>query len=234
MDDLFGDEEGDNMPGNIDDIKKKVEQIKDGTYVEPPKVKPIEKNEEKKDADKEIPTEDDLFKFIEANNQKEEIKFPEGNELSQIESKFKKIKVSEKRTDSFPPEQLDNLGSYGIFYCYQNNPASKEKCEPEKTICPNCMKKTQKLYGLKPHYLINSKGRVCTYKRGKIYCKGKFSKFEDDYYKGKNNVNIKYFYNYVCGHSGQCESCKSLTEKMDNYFSPDLMKKLKERDNGLN
>ena len=98
-------------------------------------------------------------------------------------------------------------------------------------MCPNCMKNTQKKYGLKPHYLINSKGRVCTYKRGKMYCKGKFRKLELD---NGQNKGIKYSYNYVCGHLGQCDSCKSLTKLMDKYFGGELMKKLVERDKNMN
>lgn len=233
MDELFGNEE-DNNQGNIDDLKEKANQIKEGNYVEEPKVEIPDKKEEKKEEDEEAPTEQDLFKIIADNDQKEEKIFPEGKELSQIKSQFKKINLSEKRTDAVPEDQLKNLGSYGIFYCYQNNPATGQKCEPEKLICPNCMKNTQKIYGLKPHYLINSMGRVCSYKKGKIFCKGKFSKLEDDYYNDKNKTQIKYCYNYVCGHSGQCESCKSLTEKMKNYLDSGLLEKLKERDKGLN
>ena len=212
-DDVFGGE--DDEPKNVDEVREQINQ-KENQPDEGPKVedsKKEEKKEEKNDDDEKAPD--------------------EGKEFNKLECYFKKIKIpSKKRTENVPEDQLKNLNeSYGIFFCYQTNPATKCKCEPEKLICPNCMKNTQKIYGLKPHYLINSMGRVCTYKKGKIFCKGKFSKIEDDYYK-KNN--IKYSYNYVCGHSGQCESCQNLTEKMENYFDPNLMKKLKERDNGLN
>ncbi len=61
-----------------------------------------------------------------------------------------------------------------------------------------------------------------------MYCKGKFSKLDE------KNKGIKYSYNYVCGHSGQCDSCKSLTHIMDKYFDPALMKKLVERDKSMN
>ena len=95
MDDLFGNEE-DNNQGNIDDLKEKANQIKEGNYVEEPKVEIPDKKEEKKEEDEEAPTEQDLFKIIADNDQKEEKIFPEGKELSQIESQFKKINLSEK------------------------------------------------------------------------------------------------------------------------------------------
>ena len=232
-DDVFGGE--DDGPKDIDEVREHLEQ-NENQPDEGPKVedsKKEEKKEEKNNDDEKAPDEEDIFNMIRDNDQKKEKIFPEGKEFNKLECYFKKIKIpSKKRTENVPEDQLKNLNeSYGIFFCYQTNPATKCKCEPEKLICPNCMKNTQKIYGLKSHYLINSMGRVCTYKKGKIFCKGKFSKIEDDYYKTNN---IKYCYNYVCGHSGQCESCQNLTEKMENYFDPNLMKKLKERDNGLN
>ena len=63
-----------------------------------------------------------------------------------------------------------------------------------------------------------------------MYCKGIFTRIEDDKIEANK---IKYSINYVCGHSGQCDSCKSLTQKMEKYFGPTLFKKLKERDNRL-
>ena len=170
----------------------------------------------------------DILKLIEANAQKQEQVFPEGNELKKLECYFKKITIPKINRDLFPPDIINNFNeSYGIFFCSKINQITNDKCEPEKEICANCMKNTQKMYGLKPHYLINSKGRVCTYKNKKIYCLGKFSRIEDD---NKEKNKIKYSINYVCGHSGQCDSCKSLTKYMEKYFGNTLFKKLKDRD----
>ena len=89
------------------------------------------------------------------------------------------------------------------------------------------MKLNQKYYGLRPNYLVNDKGRICTFKNNKIYCKGKLTK---EVFIG----SIKYTYDYVCGHSGQCKSCQELTQVMNKYFDPDLLKKLSKRDVRIN
>ena len=85
------------------------------------------------------------------------------------------------------------------------------------------MKKNQEMYGLKENYLINDRGRICTFKNGKIYCKGKLSKVEN-----LNGIDYSFF--YECGHPRQCEACKRLTKAMDKYFDNDLLAKLRKRD----
>ena len=189
-------------------------------------------DEEKKiPGNPDVPEDDDLIEIIKKNSQKEEVVFPEGEDFNHIECFLKKIKLPEINKEQFKPEVIKNFNeSYGIFFCDKKNSITNENCEPEKEICPTCMENTQKMYGLKPHYLINSKGRVCTYKKNKIYCLGKFSRMEDD---NKEKNKIMYSINYVCGHSGQCNSCKSMTEKMEKYFGSELMKKLQKRDKKL-
>ena len=97
----------------------------------------------------DIPDEQDLFKMIEANAQKEEKIFKEGNtQENTLICFFKKIDVSKKKTDLIPPEQLKNLNeSFGLFYCYQKNPVTGVDCEPGNLMCPKCMQNSQKLYG---------------------------------------------------------------------------------------
>ena len=91
--------------------------------------------------------------------------------------------------------------------------------------------KNSKLYNLKPHYLINSQGRICTYKNKKIYCLGKLHRIESETKSKDDKKNeIHYSIDYSCGHTGQCEPCKNLTKIMDKYFDPNLMKKLIKRD----
>ena len=173
----------------------------------------------------------DIHKIIEDNSQKQEKVFPDGNEFNRFQCNFKKIEIPKINKDLFSPDIIKTFNDkYGIFFCNKTNPITNGKCEPEKEICPDCMKNTQKMYGLKPHYLINSMGRVCTYKKQKMYCLGKLSRIEDD---NKETNKIKYSINYVCGHSGQCDSCKSMTKKMEKYFEPNLYNKLKQRDNKL-
>ena len=156
----------------------------------------------------------------------EEIEINDGNDFKQIKSYFKNIKIPNPSDNqvSNPPENY--VDSYGLFLCYKNNDITNKICEPGKEICLKCIKKAQKMYGLKPQYLINSMGRVCTYKNKKMYCRGKFCRIE---FKNK----IQYHIDFVCGHSGQCDSCKSLTQYMKGYFGEDLMNKLKKRDEAL-
>ena len=63
MDELFGNEE-DNNQGNIDDLKEKANQIKEGNYVEEPKVEIPDKKEEKskEDSAKEEKSKEDTGK----------------------------------------------------------------------------------------------------------------------------------------------------------------------------
>jgi hypothetical protein len=173
--------------------------------------------EEKKDTKKE--KEDNRNKKI-----KEVI---EEDKLDKLISYFKKIKnpeIKDLDTNDYDKE-------YGWFHCGKQNEANGGTCELGKEICPNCMKKTQELYKLKSHYLINSNGRICTYKKNKIYCLGKMTRVASET-KSKENkeIGINYSISYTCGHTGQCQPCKNLTNIMDKYFSPNLMKKLKKRD----
>ena len=167
----------------------------------------------------EKPKEDDRNKKI-----KEVI---EEDKLDKIISYFKKIKNPEIKDI----KQNDYDKDYGWFHCGKQNEANGSTCELGKEICPNCMKKTQELYKLKSHYLINSNGRICTYKKNKIYCLCKLTRIASET-KSKENkeIGINYSISYTCGHTGQCEPCKNLTTIMDKYFSPNLMKKLKKRD----
>jgi len=161
-------------------------------------------------------------------NKDEKIKeIIEEDKLGEIISYFKKIKNSEN--PNINKNGYDK--KYGWFYCGKQNEANGSTCEPGKEICPNCMKKTQELYKLKPHYLINSNGRICTYKKNKIYCLCKLTRFElNSKSKDDKQNGINYSITYTCGHTGQCEPCKHLTSIMDKYFDSNLMKKLKKRD----
>lgn len=141
-----------------------------------------------------------------------------------VRCNFKKLKFK-KNDVPLTSEELNKFGgSYGMFYC-EKEYIGEFKCSPENNLsCPSCMKLNQKYYGLNSKYLINHRGKVCTLKNNKIYCKSKLRKEE------KSEINgITYSFNYVCGHSGQCDGCKRLTEFVDKYYSPKLLEKLRNK-----
>ena len=152
------------------------------------------------------------------------------DKVNSLISYFKKInipKIDKINTDNFDAK-------YGWFYCGQTNEANGNKCELGKEICPKCMKRTQNIYKLKPHYLINSNGRICTYKNNEIYCLGKLQRIDSETKskEGKKS-EIDYCIDYTCGHTGQCEPCKNLTQIIDKYYDANLIRQLKKRDESL-
>ena len=170
-----------------------------------------EKNEKKEDKKDIIPYEDKiLFNCTYA-------RFPDRKLFEYNE---------EERKNIFTENELYNYTTYGIFYCEKNNTATGEQCLYGKLICPNCMKLTQKMHKLRPNYLINDAGRLCTLKRNKICCGGKFNGiFKKD--------GIDYNFYYKCGHSGQCNSCNRLNQVFEKYYDAELLKKLRNRDKKL-
>ena len=155
----------------------------------------------------------------------EEKEFSEENELIIIKCYFKDIKL--KRHDNLftEAERKKFNKSYNLFFCDADikNNITGVYCEPEKICCLNCMKNNQKMYGLKPNYLINSMGRVCKYKNNKIYCKGELIRSEI-------KDGIDYYFNFTCRPGMQCYSCQELTKYMDKYYGEKLMNILKNRD----
>ena len=170
-----------------------------------------EKNEKKEDKKDIIPYEDKiLFNCTYA-------RFPDRKLFEYNE---------EERKNIFTENELYNYTTYGIFYCEKNNTATGEQCLYGKLICPNCMKLTQKMHKLRPNYLINDAGRLCTLKRNKICCGGKFNGI----FK-KNGIDYNFY--YKCGHSGQCNSCNRLNQVFEKYYDAELLKKLRNRDKKL-
>lgn len=235
-----------NLINDIDkDIEEKVEEENSQTKEEEKLPEKDSKNEPSEDTIKKeessietkkndenikgiIPEEEKDIKKKKIDDRNERIKMViVDDKFNTIISYFKKIKNPE-----IPDIKEDNYNkNYGWFNCGKKNEANGSICELGKDICPNCMKKTQKIYKLKPHYLINSNGRICTYKKNKIYCLGKLTRVESETKSKENEQNgIKYSISYTCGHTGQCEPCKNLTSIMDKYFDANLMKKLKKRD----
>ena len=202
-------EEKEETKDKSNDEKKENDSTENTNQVEPPKDKDKELEEEMKKRRKTVIKEDKVNTLI---------------------SYFKKINIPEIdkiNTDNFESQ-------YGWFYCGQTNEANGNKCELGKEICPKCMKRTQNIYKLKPHYLINSNGRICTYKNNEIYCLGKLQRIESETKskEGKKS-EIDYCIDYTCGHTGQCEPCKNLTQIIDKYYDANLIRKLKKRDESL-
>ena len=153
-------------------------------------------------------------------------KYPDENSYNRISSHFKKIKLVEnsKMEQIFDSKEMDHyVETYGIFYCEQNNEIDGETCQPEKLFCKKCTSNIQKLYNLRPNYLINDRLRICTFKRNRIYCNGKFSKIEK-----KDGIDYSYFYR--CGHSGYCDACQRINKYIDKYFDSKLLENLRKRD----
>ena len=225
--------EDDNIDINLDDDMQKKEEETKKESEDTTKAEKNEKEETKIKPNDEK-NKDDIIQgeLPKDKDSEEEMKKRKKNVIKEdkvdtLISYFKKInipKIENKNMDNFDIH-------YGWFYCGQTNEASGNKCELGKEICPKCMKRTQKIYNLKPHYLINSNGRICTYKNNKIYCLAKLQRIESEI-KSKENqkAEIDYSIDYTCGHTGQCDPCKNLTSIMDKYFGANLMKKLKKRD----
>ena len=157
-------------------------------------------------------------------------KFPDENLCNRVISYIKKIKLVEnsKREEIFSKEDLENYNeSYGIFYCDKNNGIDGQCCQPEQLFCIKCMKNNQKMYNLRWDYFINDKARLCSFKKNKVYCNGRYKKAD-------KIDGIDYVYFYVCGHSGQCEPCSRLNKVIDKYLDPQQLEKLRKRDEKMN
>ena len=158
----------------------------------------------------------------EENKNEKDIIYNE-NELIKFKNYFKKIKVG-FHEELFSKDDIKyNLQESNLFFCGEKNDITGLNCEKGNEICPSCMKKNQKLYGLKAHYLINAAGRVCTYRNNKLYCLCKYNRNEDKF-------GFEYSIIYICGQKQQCEPCKNLNKYINRYFSQKLMNNLKKRD----
>ena len=178
-----------------------------------------EKKEDKKEDKKEEAIDENEKKKLEEKKKRLE---DEDNFFEPVNYFKNKIDI-----DHFSDQEINNLiditkSSYRLFFCDKSNGLGGN-CMGYQICCPDCMKKNQKLYGLRKHYLINDKRSFCTFKNNSIYCKGKFKKIV------KQN-GIEYSLLYVCGHSGQCDACKRLTKVMDKYYDSNLLEKLRKRD----
>lgn len=112
---------------------------------------------------------------------------------------------------------------YDIFYCYNDNLVNNKICSPGNELCPVCMKINQEYHKLKKHYLINAAGRVCTYKRKKMYCLCNFQRI----IKKENKIFCP---DLVCFNNDICKPCQDINNIIHFYFGRNLINKLKKRD----
>ena len=113
--------------------------------------------------------------------------------------------------------------SYLLFYCKQINGVNNKLCYPGNEMCKTCMKINQKLHKLKKHYLINSAGRACTYRRQKVHCLCHFQRYID-------KENKLFCPDLICFNNDICKPCLEMNKLLNKYLEPELIDKLKKRD----
>jgi hypothetical protein len=137
--------------------------------------------------------------------------------------------VSENNDSILVIDKNDYNSKYDLYFCGKNNNINcscckNKKCSPNGELCINCMKRNQKLHGLKKHYLINKKGKACKYSKGSFHCYTTYESIEKDnggnFYKKQN----------ICKGDFTCEACKNITKIMNFYLPAEIIKKLIERD----
>ena len=146
--------------------------------------------------------------------------------INPFKNNFKSIIVSQEKKNIL--NKYDNYkgalhNEYDIFYCYNDNRVNNKICSPGNELCPTCMKINQEYHRLKKHYLINAAGRVCTYKRKKIYCLCHFQTF----IKKENQLFCP---DLVCFNNNICKPCMDINKIIDLYLNKNLMNKLQKRD----
>ena len=113
-----------------------------------------------------------------------------------------------------------------IFYCKSDNGINEKKCFVYNELCKNCQMLNQAYHKLKRNYLLNSAGRVCTYKKGKMFCLGEFQRVLED-------NNIIFLLNLTCNGKIQCKPCQRMEQNIEKYFDPDVYRAIKKRDEKL-
>ena len=115
---------------------------------------------------------------------------------------------------------------YDIFFCQKKNNINDKECSVSNELCKECQKLNQAYHKLKKNYLLNSAGRVCTYRKGKIVCLWKFQRILSE-------KNINYILDLTCNGKIQCEPCKRMQENMEKYYDPALKEAILRRDQKL-
>ena len=154
----------------------------------------------------------------------------ENNFLSQEDKDKKEVDnsiVNDEKFGNFFHKDED------LFYCeIEDNHIDGLCCLKENEFCLNCQRLNQKYHKLKPNYLINGAGRVCTYRKGKIFCLGKFERVKKEAImggKGKES-EIVYLIKLTCNGKIQCKPCERMQQFMKKYYEPEMVEQLLKRD----
>ena len=113
-----------------------------------------------------------------------------------------------------------------MFYCNKKNEINGKVCCVFNELCRNCQMLNQAYHKLKKNYLLNSAGRVCTYRKGKMFCLGSFQRVYSE-------NNIDYLVDLTCNGKVQCEPCQRMQENMEKYYGSTLCKAIIKRDERL-
>ena len=229
--DLVMDEENtepqkEETPGKNEVVMGELESKGEETKEKQKEDKKEDKKENKKE-DKEEKGKDAVDLVITKDKKELDLQPAEKQLNVKVENHFKRIKLVQDKSLFDKDFLKNNLNSYQYFSCYKKNPATGDECACEKLSCPECMKNNQKMYNLRWDYFINDKARLCSFKKNKVYCNGRYKKVD-------KIDGIEYSYFYVCGHSGQCEPCSRLNQVIDKYLDPKQLEKLRKRDEKMN
>lgn len=145
------------------------------------------------------------------------------NEMNSFKNYFKENKVPINISKIQSDSKRILIKKYDIFYCYQNNNINNKKCEPGNELCPTCMKINQEYHKLKKHYLINSAGRVCTYRKNKVHCLCHFQRFI-------KKEDKSFCPDLICYNNDICKPCYDIHKLIHFYLDEKLINKLKKRD----
>ena len=150
------------------------------------------------------------------------------NLFEQFVNKFKENDNNDKNNQTLKNEKFKKFyhEEHDIFYCNKKNGINGKDCYVYNELCKECQRINQEYHKLKKNYLINGAGRVCTYRKGKMYCLGQFQRVHSE-----NNIN--YINDFICNGKFQCEPCKRMQENMKQYYEPSLYKALLNRDSKL-
>ncbi len=159
-----------------------------------------------------------------------EIKYKNENKFIAFEDNFNEEhnKKNNKNNQILKDKKIQQFynDEYDIFFCKQKNNINEKECSINNELCKQCQEYNQAYHKLKKNYLLNSAGRVCTFRKGKMLCLGKFQRVLSE-------KTINYLLDLTCNGIIQCEPCKRIEENMEKYYEPALKEAILRRDKKL-
>ena len=127
------------------------------------------------------------------------------------------------------PDNLKYYKEYDLFFCGKQNDidcicCKDHICKPGNCMCLICMKINKKYHKLKSHYLINKAGRACKYSHGSFHCYSNYLHVVNDI------VNNVFKPIYRCHGRNVCKPCQEITLLMEQYLTPGICQKLRDRE----